>query len=69
MGEIICDVQNLLMGIKQVIHTLKKQKDVLNSRQTYTSFVADKDYDVVVEIRLIKKKSQKQLGEDMFHGY
>lgn len=54
------------LPIKQLIYNLKKTADPLNTSQTFESYEWDKDYDVVISIKLKPKKSQYQLGMEMF---
>ncbi len=58
--------ESLLKQIQFSVKELKKKplNDIYT--QTIENFVADDDVDVLIQIRVRRKKSQKELGEEMF---
>lgn len=57
-------IESLINPIKEMVITLKHYGP--NYRKTYTSFVADPDFDVEVTVKLLPKKTQEQIGREMF---
>lgn len=52
----------------QMIYDLKQSDYPLFAKQTCEFFTFDNDFDIVVTLRLKKKKSQLEVGEEMFRG-
>lgn len=67
MGKIIYDLESLWLPIKQLVYNLEKFKCEGPKRQTCESYLAHEDYDIVVSITLLPKKSQYDLGMRMFN--
>jgi hypothetical protein len=52
--------------IRMIVRNLESAEDPLSTIQRYTSYEFNKNYDIVVTVNLLPKKSQKEIGEEMF---
>lgn len=49
-----------------IVKKIKKRKNPLEVSLVIEMYTLDDDYDVSIAVRLIKKESQKSIGEKMF---
>lgn len=57
-------IQDIGRAILQVVHNLKNVNE--GAYQEVEFYCVDEDYDVQISVRLVKKKTTKQIQEEMF---
>lgn len=55
-------------SMQMMILDLKNSQDPIRAYKTVEFYLWDHEYDIEVTVRLTKKKSQLQIGMEMFHG-